>query len=150
MSALPSIVMPHATGFDASGFSMEELFPPVDPQFEPFGGRVLFQMRRVLSKSRGGLYLPEEAKLNESWNVNVARLLRLGPLAFKSRRDGTEWAEGAWASVGDFVMVPRYEVERQSVDPGDGLGPVIIGMCNDAQLLGKFTGDPRAVKAYIK
>lgn len=31
----------------------------------------------------------------------------IGPLAFKDRETGKEWAEGPWARIGDWITIPR-------------------------------------------
>lgn len=142
-------VNPYSTGLDATGHSMEELFPQVDPEFRPFGARVLLQLRRVFEKSKGGIVLVQETKDNEAWNIQVAKLIAVGPLAFKRRDNAEPWPEGVWANVGDFVMVNRYAGDRRSVPAADGGEPVVLVLCNDGDLHGQYTGDPLKVKAYL-
>jgi co-chaperonin GroES (HSP10) len=143
------IVSPYSQGFDASGHSLEELFPKVDCEFEPFGARVVIQMRRVFKISRGGIHLPEETKKNEAYNMQVARIVKCGPLAFKRRDDGMPWPEGVWAKPEDFVKVLRFGGDEWSVELQDGGEPVRFRLLNDHDLLGRFTGDPLKVKAHI-
>ena len=67
---------------------MEECFPDVDPNAIPLGARVLVQVLRPMKKSRGGLILVEETKETVKWNEQVAKVVALGPLAFKNRETG--------------------------------------------------------------
>lgn len=142
-------VNPYSTGFDATGHTVAELFPEVEPEFRPFGARVLVQLRRVFAMSRGGIVLVQESKDTEAWNIQVAKLVRVGPLAFCNRSTGEPWPEGVWAQPGDYVMIPRYGGERRSIPVADGGEPVVIVLCNDSDLHGQFTGDPCNIKAYI-
>lgn len=146
---IPPTVSPYSTGLDASDRSLAEMFPPVDPEFEPYGSRVLVQVRRVVSKSSGGIILSSSTKESEAWNMNVAKLLKCGPLAFRNRSTGEPWSEGLWASPGDFVRIAKYGGDRWSVEARDGLEPVVLMILNDADLLGRVLGNPCAVRAYI-
>src|SRR6185295_13980559 len=83
-------------------------FPKVDPGATPLGGRVLLQIRRVKKSSAGGLVIVEETRETERWNTQIAKLVAVGPLAFKKKDDLTPWPEGIWAEIGDFVRCPRY------------------------------------------
>ena len=103
-----------------------------------------------MNKTKSGIVLVEDTKATEAWNINIGKVIRLGPLAFKRRSDGEPWPEGLWATTGDFVMIPKYQGSRRSVEADDGMGPVVIVLCNDAELVGRFTGDPRNVRAYIE
>lgn len=149
MQSLPS-VNPYSTGLDVSGRSLEELFPSVDPEFRPFGSKLLIQLRRVLLTSKGGIHLVEETGDTEAWNMQVGKIIAMGPLAFKNRKSADVWPEGMWAQVGDFVRFPRWGGDRLSLDLKDGNKPVVILILNDSDLLGAYTGDPCEVRAYLE
>lgn len=149
MESVAPTVAPYATGLDTAGRTLGELFPTVDPEFEVFGHRVLVQLRRTISKSAGGIILSRDTKDTEAWNIQVARLIAVGPLAFKNRATGESWPEGAWAKVGDFIKVPRWGGDRNSVPMGDGGDPVVVVTLADSDLIGRYTGNPLAIKAYI-
>ena len=55
--------------------TMEEAFPVVDPGYEPFGSRVLVQIRTSKSKTKGGILLTANAKDTEQWNVQVGKVI---------------------------------------------------------------------------
>ena len=86
-------------------------FPDVNPGMVPFGGRVIVQLRRIKKKT-GRIILVEETKENEKWNNMIGKVVSVGPLAYKNRDTMASWPEGSWASVGDFVRVPKWGDER--------------------------------------
>jgi co-chaperonin GroES (HSP10) len=133
--------------------TLKEAFPTVDPMIIPLGARVLVQLRAVKEKvSSAGILLPEEVKEAEKWNTQVGKVLALGPIAFKKRDSNDPWPEGAWVEVGDFVRVVKWGGDRWEVDYEDesGLkGKALFTFFNDHELIGKVTGDPRAIKAFL-
>jgi len=133
-----------------SGQSLEDAFPRnVDPQFKPFGARVLVQLRRTQNKTKGGILLVEETRSDKKFSEQVAMLHSTGPLAFSNRNTGEKWPEGDWAVPGDFVRVPRFGGDRWEVDPGDGGERITFIMFMDSELFGKVTGNPLTMKVYI-
>lgn len=147
-SALPG-VNPHSTGLELEG-TLEEFFPvDVDPGFTPFGTRVVVQLRGVKNVTRGGIILAKDTKETEAWNTQVAKLIKVGPLAFKKRDSAEPWPEGIWAAPGDFVRVPRWGGDRWSVKAGDGATDVVFLVLNDHELIGRVDGDPLKVRAYM-
>lgn len=148
--ALP-VVTPYSTGFDMSHQALEDAFPVVDPQFEPFGPKILIQVRRVLTRTKSGIFLGEADKQTEAWNTVVGKLIAAGPLAFKNRATGEPWPEGMWAQVGDFVRFPRHTGDRLSVKIDDDRGdPVVILLMDDHMLSGRYLGDPMKIRAFIE
>lgn len=143
---LPAISA-YSTGLEAHG-TVDEYFPQADPQFTPYGARVVVQLRRVKTKSAGGIILSESTKESEIWNTQVAKLIKTGPLAFRKRDTAEAWPEGIWAALGDFVRVPKYGGDRWSIDGADG-EPIAFVVFNDHELIGKIEGDPLKVRAYV-
>lgn len=132
-------------------FSYEDeadAFPEIDPGVQPFGSRVLLQIRRAKSKTKGGIILSSETRDTETWNTQVAKVRALGPLAFHNRNTMEPWPEGAWVDVGTYVRAPKYGGDRWSVRIEDG-EEILFVLFNDLDLLGKITGDPLAMKAFI-
>lgn len=127
---------------------IDEAFPPCDPGVEPFGSRVLVQVRTPKTKTKGGIILTSEARETEHWNTQVAKVLSVGSLAFKNRNTQETWPEGSWCKPGDFVRVPKYGGDRWSVKTKDGEEALVV-IFNDLDLIGRVTGDPLAVKAFI-
>ncbi|MEN9936044.1 MAG: Chaperonin 10 Kd subunit [Chloroflexota bacterium] len=126
----------------------EDAFPVMDPGVQPFGSRVLLQIRRAKTKTKGGIFLAGETRDTEMWNTQVAKVIAMGPLAFHNRNTMEPWPEGAWVHVGDYVRAPKYGGDRWSVRTEDG-EEILFVIFNDLDLLGKITGDPLAVKAFL-
>lgn len=149
MSEAGSVINPWGRGLDVSDKSIEEMFPHIDPEFNPFGHRVVVQIRRVVAKTKSGIILSTGTKEEDAYNGQVAKLISVGPLAFKKRTTGEEWPEGIWAKVGDFVKVPRWGGDRWTVDLHDGLEPVMLAILSDADLIGAYTGDVCKVRSHL-
>jgi co-chaperonin GroES (HSP10) len=132
--------------------TLEEAFPLVDPLMAPYGARVLVQLRAVKEKvTAAGIFIPEEVKETEKWNTMIGKVIAIGPLAFKKRDTMEPWPEGSWASVGEFVRVPKWGGDRWEVDfeQNGAKGKALFTFFNDHELIGKVTGDPRDIKAFI-
>lgn len=96
--------------------SLEEAFPDADPGVsEVFGNRILFQLRMPKAESAGGLLLPDEVKETLRWNEQVAKVVKVGPIAFQNPNTGEPWREGAWLKEGDYVRIPKHGGDKWSV-----------------------------------
>lgn len=126
---------------------LADAFPEIDPGFKPLGSRILVQVRRSKSKTKHGIILPDEVRDTEQWNTQVAKVIAIGPLAFKNRNTMQPWPEGDWVKEGSFVRAPKYGGDRFGV-PHDG-DEIIFVVINDLDLVGVVTGDPLAMKAFI-
>jgi co-chaperonin GroES (HSP10) len=132
---------------------LREAFPAVDPGAIPLGARVLVQLRRTKKTvTSAGIILVSETKETEKWQNMVAKVIALGPLAFKKRDTMEPWVEGIWCEVGDFLRVPkwggdRWEVPVPGADPDDD--PALFMVLNDHEVIAKLTGDPLSMKAFI-
>jgi len=128
-------------------------FPSVDPGAKPLGGRILVQLRRTKKKATSaGIILVEETKETEKWQNMVAKVIEIGPLAFKHRDTMQAWPEGSWCAVGDYIRVPKWGGDRWEVKvPGDDdfEDPALFMVLNDHEVIAKLTGDPLAMKAFL-
>jgi co-chaperonin GroES (HSP10) len=126
-------------------------FPNVDPGTLPTGSRILVQIRTPKTKSDGGIILTEETRETEKWNTQVAKVVALGPGAFKNRNTMEPWPEGAWCAPGNYVRVPKYGGDRWEVPvPGRTREePALFVIFRDLDVVGVVTGDPLAIKAFI-
>jgi co-chaperonin GroES (HSP10) len=119
----------------------------------PYGGRVLIQLRAVKEKvTSAGIILSEETRETEKWNTMIGKVIDIGALAFRNRETMEAWPEGAWAQIGDFVRVPKWGGDRWEIDFKDekgAKGKALFTFFNDHELIGKVTGDPREIKAFI-
>jgi co-chaperonin GroES (HSP10) len=128
-------------------------FPSVEPGAKPLGGRILVQLRRTKKKATSaGIILIEETKEAEKWNNMVAKVIEIGPLAFKHRETMLPWPEGSWCEAGDYIRVPKWGGDRWEVKvPGedDLEDPALFMVLNDHEIIAKVTGDPLAMRAFI-
>lgn len=131
---------------------LRDAFPAVDPGALPVGGRILVQWRRTKKTvTSAGIVLVEETKETEKWNNQVAKVIAVGPLAFKKRDTLEPWPEGNWVEVGDFVRMPKWGGDRWEVPYGDAdLGEaVLFSVFNDHEVIAKVTSDPLKVRAFL-
>jgi co-chaperonin GroES (HSP10) len=106
--------------------SEEECFPHIDTGIEVSGDRVLVQLRREKSTSKGGIILVDETRQTLRFNETVAKVIQIGPLAYKSPEDLSPWPEGNWCNVGDLVRTIKYGGDRFVVQPDDEGSPVVF------------------------
>ena len=103
-----------------------ECFPEIDHGIEVAGDRVLVQLRREKSTSKGGIILVDETRQTLRFNETVAKVRQIGPLAYKSPDNLEPWIEGAWCNVGDLVRTIKYGGDRFIVNPEDDGSPVVF------------------------
>lgn len=127
---------------------IDEAFPSVDPGVQPLGSKVLLQIRTVKKRTKGGIILAAETSDAEKWNTTIAKVISIGPLAFRDRKTLEHWPEGSWVEVGDFVRCPKYGGDRWEIEVKDA-DPALFVIVNDLELIGRITGDPLAIKAFI-
>jgi len=128
--------------------SESDAFPTVDPGVQPFGSRVLLQIRRAKTKTKGGILLAGETRDTEMWNTQVAKVVSSGPLAFHNRNTLEPWPEGQWVNVGDYVRAPKFGGDRWSVGLENG-EEVVFVLFNDLDIVEAITGDPLSMKAFL-
>lgn len=149
MSAQPNQAVSKRPAYDIR--SLEEAFPSVDSGMgKVFGSRVVVQLRTAKHVSAGGIILAQETRDTEHWNTQVAKVIAIGPAAFRNRDTLELWPEGEWCQVGDFVRVPKYGGDRWEVDipnrPGEKATFITM---KDLDLIGGDIVDPLAVVAFI-
>ena len=127
--------------------ALAEAFPAVDAGVQPFGSRVLVQIRTP-KKKVGSILLVQDTKDTEKWNTQVAKVVAVGSLAYKNRNTQELWPEGQWCQPGDFVRVPKYGGDRWEVPLNKDENAMFV-IFNDLDVIGKVTGDPLSVKAFI-
>lgn len=134
----------------SSDADLRDAFPAVDPGAKPLGARILVQLRRTKKKTTSaGIILVEETREAEKWNNMVAKVIELGPLAFKKRDTMEPWPEGSWCEVGDYLRVPKWGGDRwEVVIPGEE-EPALFMVLNDHEVIAKVTGDPLQMRAFV-
>jgi co-chaperonin GroES (HSP10) len=125
-----------------------EAFPEIDPGLKPYGSRILVQIRTPKTRTKSGLYVPEETRQTELWNTQVAKVIALGPVAFKNRDTLETWPEGRWCEVGTFVRCPKYGGDRWEVPVSDSARALFV-LFNDLDIIGEVTINPLDVVAFL-
>ena len=130
--------------------AMAEAFPAVDAGIQPFGSRVLIQIRTPKKKSAGGIIIDiHGSNETEKWNTQIGKVVALGPLAFKNRDSMATWPEGEWCKAGEYVRVAKYGGDRWEVKIPGTDGSAMFVIFNDLDIIGQVTGDPLAIRAFI-
>jgi co-chaperonin GroES (HSP10) len=131
--------------------SEQECFPEVDPGVEILGDRVLVQLRREKITSKGGILLVDETRQTLRFNETVAKVIGIGPLAYKNPDDLTPWPEGPWVKVGDLVRTIKYGGDRYVVQPDDDGAGVIFITLQAREVISKIKSFEAAqkMKAFV-
>lgn len=125
-------------------------YPEVSPGIEPFGGRVLVQLKRIKKTTNSGIVLVNETRDHEKWNTQTAKVVSIGPLAFKKKDTMESWPEGVWAAPGQYVRVPKWGGDRFEVSiPEEPDEPALFMLINDHELIAKVIGDPLGYEETI-
>lgn len=134
----------------AQSSALEDAFPNIDFGVTPLGSRVLVQIRLPKEKTAGGIILSDYSKETEQDNTQVAKVIAVGPLAFRNRETMKPWPEGAWCKPGDYVFVPKYAGSRwRRKAPNRKDMKVEFVIFDDLNMVGLVEGDPLAVEAYV-
>ena len=135
-----------------SGYSsLEEAFPRADPNFTPVGSKVLFQIRTPKRMSSGGILLVDDTKETDKWNTQVAKVISVGPVAFRNRDTLEPWPEGAWVNIGQFARIPKYGGDRWHIplNPEDpNTEYALFAVFKDTEIAGVIE-DPLSVIAFV-
>ena len=131
--------------------SEEECFPVIDHGVDVAGDRVLVQLRRQKVKSKGGIIFVDETQQTLKFNETVAKVVQVGPLAYKSPDTLEPWIEGAWCKEGDLVRTIKYGGDRFVVDPSDDCGPVVFITLQAREIISRIKSFEYAqkMKAFV-
>lgn len=131
--------------------SEAECFPLLDPGIEVAGDRVLVQLRREKTTSKGGIILVDETKQTLRFNETVAKVIQIGPLAYKSPDTLESWPEGPWCKVGDLVRTIKYGGDRFVIQPDDEGAPVVFITIQAREIISRIRDFAAAqkMKAFV-
>ena len=120
---------------------IKDHFPEVDPGRTPCGNKVLVQFMWVRSTHNGIILSQETKDINQNATV-IGRIVKVGPIAYRHRETGDAWKEGAWAEVGDIVLVARFGgFNRVNIPiPGEKDEAVMFATYNDFDVVDKLEG----------
>lgn len=122
---------PAETTLSEYGDYVTKHFPEVPIGATPVGNKILVQLRTVKEKSSGGIVLVNDTKDFNNGNTRIAIIRAVGQIAFKNRESGIEWGEGAWAKVGDIVIIPAFGGFRFDVEIPGTKDKAIFATMND-------------------
>lgn len=122
--------------YQVDGRSEGDCFPELDPGVQPQGNRIVVQLRKAKDVSKGGIILVGDTKATEKWNEVIAKVVKVGPLAYKDVSTLEPWPEGPWANPGDLVRVIKYGGDRWAVPHGDG--EVVFIILQDREVICKI------------
>ena len=128
-----------------------ECFPEIDPGIDVAGDRVLVQLRREKTASKGGIILVDETRATLRFNETVAKVKQIGPLAYKSPDTLEPWPEGPWCQVGDLVRTIKYGGDRFVVSPEDEGAPVVFITIQAREIISRIRNFEHAqrMKAFV-
>ena len=85
----------------------DDVLTPVNvPQ--PVGYRILIRQKGPVSKTKGGIYLPDKNQDTQAYLNSVGQVIAMGPECYSDRKS-------PWCKVGDWVLFGRYAGARISV-----------------------------------
>ena len=128
--------------------AMAEAFPAAEAGIQPFGSRVLVQIRSPKQRTATGIILDVGSRDTEKWNTQVAKVISIGPLAFKNRNTMASWPEGSWCVEGEYVRVAKYGGDRWEVPMPNGESALFV-IFNDLDIIGRVNVDPLSIRAFI-
>jgi len=79
----------------------------------------------------------------------VAKVIAIGPLAFRKRDSMDPWPEGSWCEIGEFVRVPKWGGDRWEVAVPGSDEKALFCIFNDHEIIAKVTMDPLTMQIYI-
>ena len=111
----------------------------------------MVQLRREKTTSKGGIILVDETKQTLRFNETVAKVISVGPLAYKSPDDLTPWPEGPWCKAGDLVRTIKYGGDRYVVQPDDDGAAVVFITLQAREVISKIKSFDHAqkMKAFV-
>lgn len=113
-------------------------FPEIDPGRYPLGNRILVQLL-LIKKRVGSIILANDTQEFNKEATVVGRIIRVGDIAFRDRNSGSVWKEGAWASPGDIVLLPKFTgINRVEVKLNEEES-VIFATYHDYDVVDKIT-----------
>ncbi len=128
---------------------LKEAFPDIDPQFKPFGERVLVQMRSPITRTKGGIIVTEESQSIQKYNTQVGLVLDMGECAYTAATNqGIKRFDKLQFALGDFVRTPLHGGDKWSCENESGQ-VAIFQFFKWYEIAGHVTGDPLAIKQYM-
>lgn len=107
----------------------------------PQGHKILILKQKPKDVTQGGIILPDAAKEAEAYLMTVAKVIKVGPLAYMNKETGVSWKGGPWAKEGDWVIIPRFTQFKMEIEGEE------YRFINDDEIIATID-DPESVKVY--
>mgnify|MGYP003143014567 CR=1 FL=1 len=104
----------------------------------PSGWRLLVLPFTPKEKTKGGIFIAQEALEKLRIATNCGYVVSMGPLAYHDRE---KYPTGPWCKKGDWVIFARYAGSRLPIEGGE------VRILNDDEVLGTIE-DPESVLHY--
>ena len=115
-------------------------FPEVDCGREPLGNKITVQLKYVPRKVGNIILAGDTQDFNKNSTI-VCKVIKTGQIAYRDRSSGETWKEGAWCSIGDIVLMPRYGGYNRVEIPVLGTeDTVVVATYNDYEVVDKVVG----------
>lgn len=92
----------------AQTWATDEDIPTPEKVPTPVGYRILVRPKGVIEKTKGGIYLTDNNKEQQSYLNSVGQVIAMGPECYSDRKT-------PWCKVGDWVIFGRYAGSKISV-----------------------------------
>lgn len=134
--------------------TIAEAFPSAESGVKPAGNKILVQLKSPKLATASGILLTHDSQSTEKDVAAVAKIIALGPLAFRKRDTMEPWTEGVWVAAGDYARVPkwggdRWEVKVDPANPDPTAPRARFAIYNDWEISSIVTGDPLSFIDYV-
>jgi chaperonin GroES len=116
-------------------WATDDSVPTPEKVPQPVGYRILIRPKGVIEKTKGGIYLTDQNKEQQSYLNSVGQVVAMGPECFSDRPK-------PWCKIGDWVLFGRYAGSKVSVQK------VKMVVINDDEILATLDS-PEVVSQQI-
>jgi len=132
----------------SSSIILEDI--PEDILPKPVGWRMLIEPIRVEERTKGGLYLPDQAKQAKEYLRYIGYVRAQGELCYRHHKfaDPATGLLGApWCAVGQWIVFNQHEGQEVQVRGPNGK-PIKLRLINDDAVLA-VAPNPEALLIYV-
>lgn len=127
---------------------LEECFPDVTIDMEPVADLICCQVKMPKEKI-GSIILTDIDKDYDRWNTMIARVVKMGPVAFKDPDTLKPWPEGQWVYIGDYVVIPKYGSVKFAKTISGRQDKCLFAFLRCKDIRAIITGNPLEVEEYV-
>jgi chaperonin GroES len=105
----------------------------------PTGWRILILPFKMPEKTKGGIFLAQDAIERQQVGSNCGLVLEMGPHCYDDKK---RYPEGPWCKKGDWVIFAKYAGSRIQIDGGE------VRLLNDDEVLAKIDNPEDILHQY--